>query len=219
MPIHTYNNPFGGWTNPNAGQAPVYAPWGNGAAAPPPSIFGALPYPTPPPAGGTPHSQSDPAPAEMTTFYLASLNPTVLNCTVSGPRGRVYYHVSTDSMMPGYTVFKSAERKSMALIEWQKHPRVEVRGAVSKQEARALLALSRDQTYRTMTIRGARYTVAPQDQYIVLSTAGSSPRFLGRISRGEECVVLEMTPHAIQLGLLDTAVVVAVLLQCGHAID
>ncbi|KAJ7104398.1 hypothetical protein B0H15DRAFT_942392 [Mycena belliarum] len=43
--------------------------------------------------------------------------------------------------------------------------------------------------------------------------------FFARISRGEDTVAVELTPDALQLELLDTIVVVAVLLQCGHNID
>ncbi|KAJ6615141.1 hypothetical protein B0H10DRAFT_86812 [Mycena sp. CBHHK59/15] len=208
MPVYTYHNPFGDWAN--TGQS-TNAPWASGSTAPPPSIFGVLPYPTPP-------STSDAA-ANLTTFYLTSLNPTVLNCIVIGPRSRLHYQVTTDNKMPGYTVFKTAERKNVALIEWQKHPRVEIRDAVSKQETRSWLKISKNQTFRTMSIRGIEYTWSPDNQYINLCSSGPLPRFLARISRGDETVVIEMTPDAMQLGLLDTTVVVAVLLQCGHNID
>ncbi|KAJ7485757.1 hypothetical protein FB451DRAFT_941127, partial [Mycena latifolia] len=178
-----------------------------------PSVYGALPYPTPP------SLRSSGAPP-LTAFYLTALSPTVLNCTVVGPRARAHYAVSTDGSMPGYTVIKRAkDRKSIALIEWAAHPRVEVRDAVAKQETRHWLWISRDQTYRTMTIRGCEYTWAPDNQYINLCASGPTPRFLGRISRGDDTVVVELTPDALQLELLDTAVVVAVLLQCGHNID
>ncbi|KAJ7667154.1 hypothetical protein B0H17DRAFT_1251948 [Mycena rosella] len=143
----------------------------------------------------------------LTAFYLTALRPTVLNCTVVGPRARVHYTVSTDGAMPGYTVVKrAADRKSIALVEWQAHPRVEIRGAVAKQETREWLRISRDQTYRTMTIRGAQYTWAPDNQYINLCSTGPIPRFLGRISRGDDSVFIELTPDALQLELLDTSV-------------
>ncbi|KAJ7021689.1 hypothetical protein C8F04DRAFT_1040546 [Mycena alexandri] len=208
-PVDTNHNPFGGWSN----RTNHYSPYGGGSG-PPPSVFGALPYPTPP--SNFPQQNSN-----ISTYYLTSLNPSVLNCAVidHGPRQRLHYSVSTDNSMPGYTVFKNAERKSVALIEWTRHPRVEVRGAVPKQETKGWLKISRDQTYRTMTVRGFQYTLAPDNQYINLCSFGSTPQFLGRISRGEETVVIELTPDAIQLGLLDTIVVAAVLLQCGHNID
>jgi len=213
-PVYTNHNPYDGWPKASSGQNYYGSSGGSGPstglaiAETPPSVFGALPYPTP-------HY----APPNLSTFYLTSLNPSVLNCAVIGPRSRLHYAISTDSSMPGYTVFKNAEKKSIALIEWTKHPRVEIRGAVSKQETKDWLKISRDQTYRTMTVRGFQYTLAPDNQYINLCSSGPSPKFLGRISRGEDTVVVELTPDAIQLGLQDTTIVVAVLLQCGHNID
>ncbi|KAF7336197.1 hypothetical protein MVEN_02167300 [Mycena venus] len=214
-PVHTNHNPYDGWSRSRSG-GQSYS--GLTTQEIPPSVFGALPYPTPPSSASYP---------SLSTFYLTSLNPSVLNCAVigpgsSGPRSttsRLYYAVSTDSSMPGYTVFKNAERKSIALIEWTKHPRVEIRGAVPKQETKGWLKISRDQTYRTMTVRGLQYTWAPDNQYINLCSSGPTPQFLGRISRGEDTVAVELTTDAIQLGLQDTAIVVAVLLQCGHNID
>ncbi|KAJ7185272.1 hypothetical protein C8R46DRAFT_1287709 [Mycena filopes] len=210
-PVDTNHNPFGGWSN----QTSNYSPYGS-VSGPPLSVFGALPYPTPP--GNFAQAQNS---NNMITYYLTSLNPSVLNCAVigHGPRQRLHYSVSTDNAMPGYTVFKNAERKSVALIEWTRHPRVEVRGAVPKQDTKEWLKLSRDQTHRTMTVRGFQYTLAPDNQYINLCSSGSTAQFLGRISRGEETVVVEVTTEALQLGLLDAVVVAAVLLQCGHNID
>jgi hypothetical protein len=43
--------------------------------------------------------------------------------------------------------------------------------------------------------------------------------FLAKITRANGAVTLDMTPDAIQLGLLDVAVSAALLLQCGRNID
>ncbi|KAJ7790201.1 hypothetical protein B0H14DRAFT_3570830 [Mycena olivaceomarginata] len=215
-PVYTNHNPFYGWSSSQSRHGSSSsrgggASTGLGAGETPPSVFGALPYPTPPSSRYAPN---------LTTFYLTSLNPGVLNCAVLGPHARLHYTVSTDANMPGYTVFKNAlDKKSIALVEWTKHPRVEVRGAVPKQETKEWLKISRDKTYRTMTVRGFQYTWAPENEYINLCSSGPSPQFLGRISRGEDTVVVELTADAIQLGLQDTTIVVAVLLQCGHNID
>ena len=47
----------------------------------------------------------------------------------------------------------------------------------------------------------------------------SAPRVLGRISRVPTSVTLELTPEAVQLGLLEPALVATALLSCGHNID
>ncbi|KAJ6489949.1 hypothetical protein C8R45DRAFT_901555 [Mycena sanguinolenta] len=219
-PVYTNDNPYHGWIKTSSGQnwtqyggtsrAGTSKNAGLAASEPPPSVFGVLPYPTPPSAHYVPN---------LTTFYLTSLNPSILNCSVIGPRSRLHYTISTDSSLAGYTVFKNAEKKSIALIEWTKPPRVEIRGVIPKQETQSWLKISRDQTYRTMTVRGFEYTWAPDTQCINLCSSGPSPQFLGRISRGKDTVIVELTPDAIQLGLQDTTIVVAVLLQCGHSID
>ncbi|KAF8182050.1 hypothetical protein BJ912DRAFT_1032774 [Pholiota molesta] len=46
-----------------------------------------------------------------------------------------------------------------------------------------------------------------------------NPMFLAKITRANGAVTLDMTPDAIQLGLLDVAVSAALLLQCGRNID
>ncbi|KAF8205283.1 hypothetical protein K438DRAFT_1579731 [Mycena galopus ATCC 62051] len=226
-PVYTNHNPYDGWSRANSGSGQNWSQYGASSSSSrggdgssglglavgeaPPSVFGALPYPTPP-------SSYMP---NLTTFFFTALSPSVLNCAVVGPpgRSRLHYTISTDSNMAGYTVVKNAERKSIALIEWTNHPRVEIRGVIPKQEIKGWLKISRDQTYRTMTVRGFEYTWAPDNQYINLCSSGPSSQFLGRISRAKDGIFVELTPDAIQLGLQDTTIVVAVLLQCGHNID
>ena len=47
----------------------------------------------------------------------------------------------------------------------------------------------------------------------------SAPRVLARIARIPNTVMLEMTQEAMQLGLLEPALVATVMLSCGHHID
>ncbi|KAJ7211770.1 hypothetical protein GGX14DRAFT_449114 [Mycena pura] len=123
--------------------------------------------------------------------------------------------------MPGYTVVKCAGGTRVALFEWKEHPLVEVRGTVivPKQETRSWLRLSRDRKYRTMTIGETRYIWTPDKGHINLHSSGGSPQLLGRISRGENTVIIEVAKEAIDRGLLDPIVTAAFLLQCGHSID
>ncbi|KAL0947851.1 hypothetical protein HGRIS_013913 [Hohenbuehelia grisea] len=194
------NNPYGqaGW--PNAAN--------RGMGGPPPSIFGALPYYTPPTRANT------------LIFQFTSFNPDVMNCTVLGPKAQPYYRIVTDAPTPGFTVFQNGTGKNFAFIEWRSHPQVEIRGAVHKQRAGDLLPLSASRSLRRMQIGERQYEWIPNEQYISLCTAGSGAReVLARISRSQTCVNLEMTSQAISLGLLDIAVVVTVLLQSGRSID
>ncbi|PBK79922.1 hypothetical protein ARMGADRAFT_950281 [Armillaria gallica] len=182
----------------------IYGGWGQ---APAPSLFGALPYPTPP------------VPANYVSFYLTSFNPSVLNCTVIGPQQRPYFTFITDPNMPTYTVLKDAKGRSTALVEWQSHPLVELRGVISKQKARDWLRLSQDKASRTMDVCGTRYLWIPQEQYINLYSSGSSPRLLARICRGHGTITLDIAAEAMQLGLLEAAIIATMLLQSGQNID
>ncbi|EGO03861.1 hypothetical protein SERLA73DRAFT_175544 [Serpula lacrymans var. lacrymans S7.3] len=203
------NNPFtqGSWRSGNA-------PSSNGSwdsSVPPPSIFGALPYPNAP--------SLDIPIRDLITFRFSSFNPTILNCQVMGPRSQPVFYVITDSSLPGYTQLKDAAGANVALVEWQSHPLVEARGAVAKQPIRNWLRLSSDQRHRLMGAHGINYYWAPNDRFICLYTSGSSTSPLARISKSYNDVILEMTPQAIQFKLLEICVVATILLQCGRNID
>lgn len=90
-----------------------------------------------------------------------------------------------------------------------------------------------------MEVRGHKYVWAPYDSFICVSTAHifssvafnqyiyiqlyaagtSPPRTIARICKSFNIISLEMTPEAMQLGLLEVCVVTTVLLQCGRNID
>ncbi|KAF7296281.1 hypothetical protein HMN09_01097400 [Mycena chlorophos] len=178
-----------------------------------PSIFGALPYPTPP--GGPP-------PVWM-TFKLSAFNPTILNCTVTGPQARTYFTARTDTpgQAPGFTILANAMNQPAVVIEWTKpHPVLEIRDVVSKRPVGQWLALGEGRKYRTMNVRGKTYVWAPEDDNISLYSAGlGTPQTYARIYRDEDEVILQMTVEAVQIGLLEACVAAALLLQCGRNID
>lgn len=165
------HNPFAAWSAGNGYSS------NNQDSVPPPSIVGALPYP---------HSPSYPLPPdELVTYTFTSFNPTILNCTVLGPHNRPYFQVVTDVSMPGYTLWKDAERKNIALVEWQNTPLLEARGILTKQQITNWLRLAPDRrfvlltssylrylilaiscSYRTLEFRGNRYIWAPYSSHI-----------------------------------------------------
>lgn len=119
-PLMSSNNPFAAWNYSSDTSTPV------------PSIYGALPYQQRPP--------------KTISFIFTSFNPSILNCSVVGGQNlHPYFHIITDSVsMAGYTMLKTAEGKSFALVQWQQHPTVEVRGAISRQPVSGWLSLSPD---------------------------------------------------------------------------
>ncbi|KAJ6554862.1 hypothetical protein B0H19DRAFT_1210946 [Mycena capillaripes] len=173
-----------------------------------PSIFGALPYPTQNP------------PSMFVAFRFTSFSPTILNSTVMGPQAQTYFHVNTDIPTPGFTVITDAANQPLVIIEWSKHPVVEIRGTVTKHRSSEWLALSSEKRYRTMTGKGKTYVWAPDGDSICLYSCGlGAPQNLARVTHEEGAVALEITADAIRIGPLEICVAAALLLQCGRRID
>ncbi|KAF7365464.1 hypothetical protein MVEN_00419400 [Mycena venus] len=199
-------NPFSqGWSNTtnnsrNAGQSASY---GQG-----PSVYGALPYPTPTP---TPN---------VIGFTFVTSSGSVLNSIVNGPQSQTYFRVTTDTTSAGFSVVQNSRLETITIIEWRKHPVVEICGIVSKRSSSQFLALSPDKTHRLMNVRGRNYRWMPDAHYIGLySVSAVNPQFFGRISQTRDGTEFEVTAEALQLGLLEIFVVSAVLLMCGRNID
>ncbi|KAJ7189196.1 hypothetical protein C8R46DRAFT_1056791 [Mycena filopes] len=194
-------NPFtNGWNAAHPGSS--------GNTVPQPSIFGALPYPT----------------RSMTTMFMSflftSFTPTILNSTVVGPKSKTYFRITTDTPTVGFTVIHNSANQPMIIIEWLKHPVIEIRDIVSKRQTADWLPLSADKSYRTMTALGKTFVWAPDGRYICLYSAGlGSPQIYARVIREDGEVALELTSEAIQIGLLEICIAAALLLQCERKID
>ncbi|KAJ7185817.1 hypothetical protein C8R46DRAFT_1207933 [Mycena filopes] len=194
-------NPYaqGGWSNNNNQSS-----WGTTT----PSLYGALPYPTP-------------IAPEFISFTFSPVdNGTILDCLVIGPQSRTYFRVNTAS---GFTVVSSSSTEGVALIEWRQHtyPMVEVRDIVSRRGSAQWLALAPDRVYRVMSARGRSFRWRPSESYIELySTNVPNPHIYGRILQGEGGNTrLDLTSEAIQLGLLEVGVTCTLLLLSGRNID
>jgi hypothetical protein len=59
-----------------------------------------------------------------------------------GPHGQTYFRVSTDIPTPGFTVITNAANQPTVIIEWARHPVLEIRGIVPKQQSSQWLALA-----------------------------------------------------------------------------
>ncbi|KAJ7629033.1 hypothetical protein FB45DRAFT_1029083 [Roridomyces roridus] len=177
-----------------------------------PSIFGALPYPN---GSGQPSYAS-----RLLTFRLTRYNPTILQSTVVDPNMRPCFSVRTDNPTPGFTVIHNAANQPRAIIEWARHPVVEIRDAVPKGSAAQWLALSSDKSYRTMKALNKTFVWAKDGADICLYSAGlGAPEMYARMSREDDEVVLDLTTEAVQIGLLEVCITAAVLLQSGRKID
>ncbi|KAI0760118.1 hypothetical protein C8Q74DRAFT_1220865 [Fomes fomentarius] len=184
--------------------------WQQGGAAP--SIFGALPSAS---------TTTAPNPiADSVTFTFTNFKTTVLNSTIVGPQGRTVYRVVTEATAPACTIFKDNESRNVAMVQWQPNASVEIRGVAAQQRIRDWLKLSSDQSRRIMEVRGVQYAWAPMQGFICMYKVNTTaPRVLARIARMPNVVVLDMTQEAMQLSLLEPALVAAAMLSCGSNID
>ncbi|KAL6300387.1 hypothetical protein BKA93DRAFT_740620 [Sparassis latifolia] len=180
---------------------------------PPPSVFGALP------SLGTTTAPRSIQP-DSVTFQFTNFNTTILNCSVVGPQSRVAYRIVTEATTPSCTIFKDNESRNVAMVQWQPNATVEIRNAAPKQRVRDWLSLSSDQKKRKMQVGGVQYAWSPIDGFICMyKSQATAPRVLARIARGANTVLLELTQEALQLGLLEPAIVATVMFICGHNID
>ncbi|THU92074.1 hypothetical protein K435DRAFT_555898, partial [Dendrothele bispora CBS 962.96] len=64
--------------------------------------------------------------ANSSYFIIMYGGSDFLNCTVIGPNSKPYYHVVTDPLRPGYTVFKNKDNNDVALVKWQPRCQLEI---------------------------------------------------------------------------------------------
>ncbi|KDQ58793.1 hypothetical protein JAAARDRAFT_206637 [Jaapia argillacea MUCL 33604] len=195
--MDTGHNPFGDW-----------ALSGSASYGPPPSVFGALPYP-----------QSNSS-AGVTTLTFTAMNPNILDCLVIDAQSTVQFRVSSNTS-PVFSGIRDAGGTTIALIEWRAHPTVEIRGIVLKQDVQSWLALTSgtQSPSRLMTIGNQRYYWVPVRDDINLYTTASTPQVIASINRGSNAVTLSLYPTAMEPGLMKACVVATVLLQSARNID
>ncbi|KAJ7584953.1 hypothetical protein C8J56DRAFT_788723 [Mycena floridula] len=185
------NNPYQVWTSQNSSA---------------PSVFGALPY------------SNAPSPQTTLTFTFTSFNPDILTCTVLGPNNQPFFYINSNQ---GTTLFQTAaDGQTVAFVEWQQLPVLEIRGIVSRTTAQQWIGLSQNRSHRSMRARGRWYTWSPRDNLLCLyATETNPPERLASVRRHRGSFTLEITPSAVQTGLLEVCVVAVALLQCGRNID
>ncbi|KAJ7848816.1 hypothetical protein B0H14DRAFT_2582793 [Mycena olivaceomarginata] len=121
---------------------------------PQPLIFGALLFMTPSPL------------PMFISFWFTLFGLSILNSTVMGPHGQTYFRISTDIPTPRFTVITNAANQPTAIIEWARHPVLEIRGIVPKQQSSQWLALAPEKLYCTMTVKKKTFVWAPDGESI-----------------------------------------------------
>ncbi|KAK7015609.1 hypothetical protein R3P38DRAFT_3321562 [Favolaschia claudopus] len=154
---------------------------------------------------------------------MSTINPYSQGWQSSGSALSTYGAVpfSSPNALPTFLSFKftSFNPTNIALIQRHRHPEVEIRNILERQRTSEMLGLTPDRASRMMTVNGMTLIFMPRDNYIWIYSNASQPELLGRISRAQNAVNLELTGEAIHLGLLEPAVVASFLLQCGRNID
>ncbi|KAJ6589277.1 hypothetical protein B0H19DRAFT_923398 [Mycena capillaripes] len=138
-----------------------------------------------------------------------------------------FFRVNTDSVSSGFSVVQNLKLESVALIEWQSRPVVEVREILPKISQWLGLLLERTYVaiiimHRIMSTRGKTYRWAPSEGFIqvcqfqLLLRAYNSDCTSFSSTSG---VILELITEAVHIGLLEVCVTAAVLLMSGRNID
>ncbi|KAJ2924647.1 hypothetical protein H1R20_g12458, partial [Candolleomyces eurysporus] len=173
------------------------------------SVFGVLP----------PVSRSHTSNPPVFTFNYVTLSPDVLNCTITGPDAVPYLHVTT--VDGGYrTVFSKSNSGGLARIDWAGHASVDIPNCMGKQFIGQWLVPAGGGR-RIMTVRGSRFMWASGDNCIYLDRDGAPPSNhpLARIYHVREAITLELTIEAVQLGLLEAAIVATVVFRSNRNFD
>ncbi|KAJ7117180.1 hypothetical protein C8R44DRAFT_627021, partial [Mycena epipterygia] len=180
---------------------------------PPPIFLTANPYPK-----GIDYAAP---PSAFVTFQFTSFNPTLLDTIIIGPSSQLYFRVSTASRPLRYTAVRDSTNEAVTVIEWLKHPVIEIRDALTKRAVSQWLMLSSDKSYRTMNFDGRSFVWSPEGNYVCLYSTGleAPPRIYARIFRDANALALDLTAEAINMGLLDVCAAAALVLQSGRNID
>ncbi|KAK7048098.1 hypothetical protein R3P38DRAFT_2867347 [Favolaschia claudopus] len=118
-------------------------------------------------------------------------------------------------------MIEDSMQQTVGIIEWRKHPVIEISGVVPKTSSAHFLPLSPDRSHRLMAVRGVNYKWMPDAHHISLYNASPiSPQFYGKLSQSRDgSIAFEITVEALEQGLLEVFVVSALLLMCGRNID
>ncbi|KAF5372664.1 hypothetical protein D9615_009848 [Tricholomella constricta] len=188
----SYNNPYAHATWTSAASSSL----SNWSGLPPPNFtpISHEPYP----------SHLPPFPRSTSVNFTFIVKPDITNCIVFGPQSWAYFKIVTNPSTSDFTVVQDANGKNIAATIWKEPALVEVAGIVPRTSTKQWLRLSSSRRYRTMELYPS-------------SSSGEDP--LAIISELDGSVVLDMSPGALQAGLLDVCVVATLLLMSRRNID
>ncbi|RXW25531.1 hypothetical protein EST38_g288 [Candolleomyces aberdarensis] len=174
-----------------------------------PSIGGALP-------GGSG------SPPQVLTVRFVQLNPSVLNCTITGHNAIPFMEVTTGPTPGGIlrTILRRSNEGGFGYIDWGRYAFVEINNCVERKPINEWLPLSADRSRRIMNVQGRNFMWYNRDNSTYLDLDGAPSNLpnppLARIFRIGEAITLELSTEAFQYNLQYAAIVATVLFHSGH---
>ncbi|EIN08502.1 hypothetical protein PUNSTDRAFT_134880 [Punctularia strigosozonata HHB-11173 SS5] len=169
------------------------------------------------------------SPSQQFTCYrhlhFVGANPSILHCDVVDSQGTAHYRVQSN-VVNGIllTTVTDAANRTLALIDWQNNPAVEISGFLGRTSVAEWLERSPDLRARYMEVGKVRYTWQPVGNCIYLTIQLSAdlstpPHILCRVSKTGAEVSLELDSDASRLGIELPAAVATIVLMSGRNID
>nr|GAT55196.1 predicted protein [Mycena chlorophos] len=217
-------NPFGeGWM-----QHGQYASTSSGSSS---TLYGFLP--------GQQYGYVQPAPTAVSavsapeliryTFVPTSAEGSIHNSIVTSSNARrskdgqikPAFRITTNSLAHGYSVVQSGSYENVAYVEWlaRGSPMVDIYGIVSKRSGAAWLPLSSQKNFRRMSARQRSFRWIPDEHHINLCSDSTTPHFLGRVVQTPQGTAVDLTPAALEMGLLEVTIVATLVLLSGRNIE
>ncbi|KIM40762.1 hypothetical protein M413DRAFT_412913 [Hebeloma cylindrosporum] len=206
-------NPFAqaGWYNPPNQLIPSQRTWTPSSSHSP--TFGALPHGT----------TTEPSP-EWVRLTFVSADGDILDCSVVGSGNQTFYEISTEDQPNAsmVTTFAKLNGTHFARIEWERVPLVEINGLLHKQRANEWITpFTESRHARKMVINHKEYVWERHRDTIYLyriSETCDSPELCAKFYRKRENLLFDITPKAIQLGILEPAIVALMFLTDHHGV-
>ncbi|KAF8162599.1 hypothetical protein B0H34DRAFT_691981 [Crassisporium funariophilum] len=159
-------------------------------------------------------------------FTFVSADGDLLDCSVGCSRKKSFFDISTTSCstLPTMTTIRKHDGTTLARVEWRTAATVEIMDLVPKQLVSEWITTStKARNARVIHVGKKQYVWEVHNNTLYLYSSKSeedeTPEILAKFLRRRESLVLELTPRAIQLGLLDLSVVALVLITTHHKFE
>ncbi|KAF7297660.1 hypothetical protein MKEN_01389200 [Mycena kentingensis (nom. inval.)] len=239
--------PYYGYKTPSSSASPQAPTWGTSPTSPSSSSHPAnsIPYIAPPSSFGMDISPLDfglslePVTLTVSARRDANGKQSILSASLLRADGRARFNITTDEL--GITTsIEDGGNANVAMIHWEDSrvpgnragaaagPTLYVDELGWTMRTADWLYLSSNRTCRTMIAHNRQYSwrpngtsieLFPLDNSLNAAFALPSQTVLARISQGPTGTMVQLSPRALQLQLLNYVAISAVLLMSGRNID